>query len=273
MYRILQNFLALVFLTTTAQASSPGRLQVKNNTGSVVTVTDIGLDVAASATEDIDLREATQGWAASSDIDTLIDADTLDIVLDSVVLSNADAKEIIHSLRLLKVSEDSTVKTRDVNTVNFTGEVTVTDQGGGVVNVDIGSTTALAGRLLSYFFYNNGITSNKWLFFVSPSSPSNDTPFILPFNVEIISLTFSNEENNADADIQLYKNGALLTTWEIRDKRTAFDSTLSGVTLSAGDRLSAYLQNVDDSPKSPTVEVIFQITNNTKTSGGQATGD
>ena len=273
--------LILLLITIPVFGSTPDRITIKNNAGSITTIADIGRDIAASATEDLDLRNAPD-FAASVDIGTLIDADTIDILLNTIVLSNDDAKELLRSFRIMKVSESNTVKTRDVTQIDFIGNVGVTDQGNGKVEVNVDGSLNPIGKLMGFTFFKNGDASNVWLRFNSSSSASNEVPFIAPYAVKLVSATWVNERDGQDTDVEFYKNGVLALTWQVRNKRSAYDSTLT-FNVAAGDRVSVYMRKVgeeaddddddDDEPSSPVIQTLFQITDSAASSGGQATGD
>ena len=130
-----------------------------------------------------------------------------------------------------------------------------------------------SGRLISFVFFNNGNTQNKWLGFASSSSPSNQVPYISPYNSTLESITFSNESDNANIDAEIYKNGVLSFTWQVRNKRYAWDSTVNTLNMVSGDRISLFFRKIGTgtTPTSPTVEVIFKVSDDLMTVGGSPT--
>jgi hypothetical protein len=127
---------------------------------------------------------------------------------------------------------------------------------------------------LTFTFYNNGATINKWLQFGASSSPSNQVPLIIPYDCILRGSTYSNETDSSDCDIEFYKNGTLVTTWEINDKRTAFKTNYTTFSFSAGDRVSIFCRDVAETPKptSPIVQVTFKVTSANESEGGTTTG-
>ncbi len=129
-----------LFFTHAAQAQTI-RLQVKNNTSSPVFIDDIGRGVSASSTEDIDPTNYLL-WAASEDIDTYIDNDTLDIIDltfgTPLTLTNEDAKSYIHELRISRLQRTGGQSFNQVRDIEFDGDVSVADLGNGHVKVSVG---------------------------------------------------------------------------------------------------------------------------------------
>jgi hypothetical protein len=272
MYSFLQNIIgALILFSSVCHASTPTRMQVKNNTGSVVSITDIGRDVAASATESIDLRNAGD-FAGSANIDTLINSNTLDIILDGVTLSNDDAKELLHSFRILKILKSGSLIGRDVTEID-SDNLTITSTGSGKVKIN--SATGIGGSGGFISFWNDGGTENKWLRqennHTEPSGPFNEKkrmPYIWPFAGKVNALTFivKNEPaKGANVDIEIYRNYSLIFTWQVRNRKWASKSNgLTSLTFAAGDRLAVFAKKVNDLEKADSVvfNLFYTFTDN-----------
>lgn len=133
--------------------------------------------------------------------------------------------------------------------------------------------TPVVGGTIS--FMNDKVTSNKWLTINgTPGSTSDVTPAVIPFNAVIFALAFTNTINSSGTDIEIYKNGSLLFTWEIRTKRYAYKTNgLSAVTFAAGDALSVYARDVSGSadPDDPVIHIHYSFTDGTTGEGGSAT--
>ena len=124
--------------------------------------------------------------------------------------------------------------------------------------------TTVTGKLIDFVFSNIGNTQNKWLEFTSSSAPSDEVPYIAPFDGELLGLTYVNTTDNSDLDIEIYKNGILYFTWQIRNKRWAYKTNIPVLaTIIQGTRISMFAKKVTGgsggSPFTPVVEVLFQV--------------
>lgn len=134
------------------------------------------------------------------------------------------------------------------------------------VNVDL--TSAQAGEAVVWdgtkFVPQNVVTSylvhasfcyestakNRWLpMHAKGSKSSNETPFIVPFDMAIKCLTYSFENSSTDTDVQIWttpagqnpsSNKALRHTEELRDARNGVITGLD-LSVSAGDMIAVYL--------------------------------
>ena len=122
----------------------------------------------------------------------------------------------------------------------------------------------------STFIYKGNI-ENKWIGLES-SLTSDETPYIVPWNATIVGIGFSNTNNDADIDIEIYKslNGSdnintLLYQWDIRTARTGYKTDVnSGLTFNAGDKMGIFLKKFSgNKPQNVQLVVYFQIDENT----------
>lgn len=136
---------------------------------------------------------------------------------------------------------------------------------------------AISGKLADFLFHTSGNTSNKWLGLGSGSTPSNTLPLIIPQDGQLLWLTFSNEDNNVDIDVEIYVNGTIIQTWEVRNKRTGWKTDFVPMNVSQGDRVSCFLRRYnggtgDNTAQDPAVEVFFQFTEDNSDEGGTQHG-
>ena len=106
-------------------------------------------------------------------------------------------------------------------------------------------------------FEKNGTCRNKWLGF-GIGKPSNVTPFVIPGVVQVSALTFVNNNNSVETDIEVYKNGVLIHTWEVRNSRWAW--TTEGIyelTFVAGDRVGVFLRDRGTDPRNCIVTMHY----------------
>jgi hypothetical protein len=130
-------------------------------------------------------------------------------------------------------------------------------------------------KIISLAFLGSGTTKNKWLYPYELNQTSDRVPAVLPFNVVLNGLSYSNREESTYCKIELYKNGSETYEyqWDISSYRYAYKTNnLSSVTFSAGDRLSLYLRYIETTgyvaPKDPVIYVTFSISDNTTGEGG-----
>lgn len=277
----MKSFIVLILLLVPSMAfGQADRIQVKNNAGSLTFITDIGRGISGNSTEDISPTNYLL-WAESNDIDTLIDANTLDILLNTNTLSNDDAKELIHSLRIMKVSQSGTIKTRDVIQFDFVGSTTVTDKTNGKVEINVGGEDEddVSNGWLTYMFFGSGGTKDKWLEVSANQNPSNETTLVVPFDVKLHAISWGNKENNADSKIRVTKNstssGTYVFQWTVSNKKHAYKSNIgpSNIYFDAGDRVRVYAKEYGDKePDSLNIHLYFKVINNNTGEGGQGSG-
>ena len=152
------------------------------------------------------------------------------------------------------------------------------DGGDGKATITIGETGQFTGKLIDFLFISSGNTSDKWLGIGNGSTASNTLPLIMPQECELTALTFSNQDDNVDMDIQVFINGSLHYTWEMRNKRTAWKTDISGAgTIAQGARVSLFMKKFtggtdDQTAQDPVVAVFFVYTDDNDGEGGTQNG-
>lgn len=138
------------------------------------------------------------------------------------------------------------------------------------------------GKLMPFFFFSTGNVSNKWLNFTNGSTTSDTLPMVLQFGANLIGTTFSNQDNNVDMDIEIYRNGVLpanlMYTRLIRNKRTAWKTDISISGFNQGDRISVYFKKFTggtgiSTAQNPVVQLLFAVNPAQLGDGGQQNGD
>ena len=248
---------------------------LNTTTGSSVFIEDIGVSINPG--EPYTIHPNNYGrFAASVDIDTLIDDGDITLTLFAELLTPVDAKRVINELSPFIAAFDTNqnlvqpvVRYIEVDGVLLSLE----DLGDGQTRLKSNLSSTVQGRFLTFFFENAGNTANKWLYFGASANTSDQVPFVSPYNCKVKATTFTNADDNESSDIELYKNGILSETWEVRNKRTAYKSDYASLTLSAGDRLSVFMKKAQGkTPSNPVIEVIFEITDNVVGEGGTQNG-
>ena len=230
---------------------------IENMTGTAIELNDIGITIPATSTYEIgDLRPDV--IELSDDLETNIQSGDIKLIESegpTVYYSAAQASRILRR------------KLDPVLAAGGSGELLCTNPSGNLV------WTPVVGGAIS--FMNDKVTFNKWLTINgTPGSTSDITPAVIPFNAVIFALAFTNTINSSGTDIEIYKNGTLLFTWEIRTKRYAYKTNgLSAATFSAGDTLSVYARDVSGStdPDDPVIHIHYSFTDGTTGEGGSAT--
>ena len=151
------------------------------------------------------------------------------------------------------------------------------------VNVDL--TSAQAGEAVVWdgtkFVPQNVITSylvqacfgydntakNRWLpMYARGGKSSNETPFIVPFDMSLTCLTYAFEETGTDTDVEIWRtptgqdpsaNKVQLHKEELRDVRNGVVSGLN-LAVSAGDMIAVYLKDQGTDAKGVNITLWFE---------------
>lgn len=247
--------------------------KIRNTTGSQISIVQTGVTIPAGQTHVIDPINYLY-WATPetiAEITSNVNAGSLVVNDGSNDLSAAQALLFLQYADWLKVLDSGTTTKRTINEINFIG-ASVTTTGDNRVNVDYASTSD--GKLLNFFYFGTGITSDKWLNVHHPSNNSESSPYVTAWAGSIVGLSYSNANDSSETDMKIYKNGTLQYTWAIRDKRTAWNVNNSGfLSVAQGDRLSMFMSGVDGTqPKDPLGEIIVRVNAMGTGSGGTTSG-
>jgi len=131
---------------------------------------------------------------------------------------------------------------------------------------DVVSLGDAGGIILPIVFNTESKAKNKWLSHEGDNSlSSDDTPAIIPFNCKLVGVTFCNEEEKVDTDIEIYqtmKNDNVrnkISTWQIRSARTGHKTNLIEMVFTAGDKIGVYLRDAGAEPEKVIVIIYVQI--------------
>lgn len=230
---------------------------IENMTGSAIELDDIGITVPASSTYEIgDLNPSV--IELSDDLETNIQSGDIKLI-------ESEGPTVYYS-----AAQASRILRREATSIlagGLDGELLCSSPSGDLV------WTPIVGGTIS--FMNDKVTFNKWLTINgTPGSTSDITPAVIPFNAVLFGLAFINTIDSSGTDIEIYKNGSLLFTWEIRLKRHAYKTNgLTATTFSAGDTLSVYARGDAGStdPDDPVIQIHYSFTDGTTGEGGSAT--
>lgn len=113
-----------------------------------------------------------------------------------------------------------------------------------------------------------GNCRNTWLR-GNEGQATNRIPYIIPQAIKISAITYANDSDGSDADVEIYLNDALVFTWELRDKRYAYKTNdLYNLTMNQGDRLSVFVRDKGTNPKHVTLNIHYTVIGNTVSEGG-----
>lgn len=135
-------------------------------------------------------------------------------------------------------------------------------------NISDKENVSLAG---TWYFEKNGTVKNKWLGF-GAGKTSNTVPFIVPFPMVVTAITYSNSKNSTETDIEIYKDGSKVYTWEVRDKRHAWKTSgMHNLSFMPGDTFGIYLKDQGTDPKHVIVAVHYRVWSHQVGEGGSST--
>jgi hypothetical protein len=139
------------------------------------------------------------------------------------------------------------------------------------------SNVSATGTLSPLTFVQSGNVKDKWLGFANNAGSSQDIPFVAIQPYALKGITFANDNDDVDIDIEVYKNAVLFTTVSVRNKRWYYDYDIGSLSGAQGDRLSVFFKSVvggtgNDTAKDPMVALYVKFTSEIDASGGAQTG-
>jgi hypothetical protein len=120
-------------------------------------------------------------------------------------------------------------------------------------------------------FEKSGTVRNKWIGFGSSKS-SNTTPYVIPTTMHVNGITYMNHVDGTDTDVELYKNGQKIFTWELRNKRWAWKTTdLNSIIFTPGDKIGIYLRDRGIDPRHVIITLHYTSLFSDDNEGGSET--
>ena len=179
-------------------------------------------------------------FAFSDELESLVNAGTIEFSNDGVnALSASDSTDLANDLGTASVATVNTVA-QELPKIDF-----------------------------SLHFTENSTTKNEWLEHIR-NRTSNQTPAVIPFSCKLVSLTFTNSDNDGDTDLEIYRidegqgngsNNTPVFTWQLRNARTAQKSNFSSdILFSPGDKVAVYARDAGTDPDNVIFTLHFQIT-------------
>lgn len=200
-------------------------------------------------------------------LDKLSSAQQIDVDLTPFqnISVDDDVQAVLPELIPSAQINDNNVSSQITN-VDFTGNVSVTDEGNGDVTVNIGTASTLGG-IYSIFWSESGSAGNEYLE-TSGERVCNDTPHIIPFRSKVVAYTFSNRDNDGDTNVQIWSvpenSGNSPRTkkdeWSLVNVRTARKTNFpTDIIFEAGDKVVAYLEDTGTNPDDVVFTIYLQI--------------
>jgi hypothetical protein len=200
--------------------------------------------------------------------------DATKITLDSTVFNSKEMKSGIEETPV-KVSYDAgagaDTLTAKVKELIIEGNATVEENEDDTVTVRIGGQGGKLGGTFQATFLENGTPRDEWLKQFGENIPSNQSPYVVPFNAKLIGITYSNKNSGVDAYIEVWASalGDGLTktrvfNWHVNNKRLGYKTNFDpDITFDAGDKISIYNEDVGTNANDAVVVLYFQIINTT----------
>lgn len=138
------------------------------------------------------------------------------------------------------------------------------------------------GKTFQVEFTRSGSVKNKWLCVSNSKSPSNETPFFVPYDVKLIRTTMSNSKSGADSNIEIhvspYGDGNLTTlayTWSIVNKRVDCKdpSDPTALLFDAGDKIGVFARDTGTDLKDAIITLYFVVLTDDLCVGENYSGD
>jgi len=119
-------------------------------------------------------------------------------------------------------------------------------------------------------FLDNGSTGNEWLCQYDANIPSNQSPYVVPFDCRLVGITYSNSKDEVDSDIEIWVSalgdGTTKTrvfNWERNNKRVGYKTDFDPyIEFDAGDKVSVYNDDKGKNASDTVVILYFQAINN-----------
>lgn len=146
-----------------------------------------------------------------------------------------------------------------------------------IAAVSAGDPTNVNGKLFEVTFAYQSTAKNRWIPQESSETnlSSDVVPYIVPWDCELLAMTFNNQRDWVDTDVEIwtsalganpYYTKTKVFTWDLDNVRSAVKTDFSGSapTFSRGDRVGIYMKDRGTDPKGAVIKLMFRMTNNTR---------
>lgn len=167
-------------------------------------------------------------------------------------------------------SNSPTTVTQGTEVTISGGTNIVTSRVGNTVTIDStgGGSGGAYGSIITLEWFINGDCGNRWYDHADAGSASNTSPFMTPWDLELVGLSYTNENANVDADIEIYSVNlgdasspkTLEFLWDLNDVRVATKTDFSTpVIVEAGDKVAIYNKDKGGNANDPVLHTFWKI--------------
>jgi len=135
---------------------------------------------------------------------------------------------------------------------------------------------AASGITFQASFTKQGASATEWLRVNGPVIPSNESPFIVPWDSQLDAITFINSTDGAAVDLEFHKSDSaggatneIFHNWSIQDTRAYTDSLIStsGIEFDAGDKIAVFTDGISPQTRPSDTSVTLYFRGRTTASG------
>jgi len=257
------------------------RKVLKNTTESSIFVSDTGVSIDQNSSYEIP-PQMFWYWVNSEDIVPFIQSE--DIVVNDGT-NDLDPVNGVSYIRgdIPNIQDDQGVVVSQSVGIRFIGDkfsVSQSQDNPKTADISVNAESAVGG-IISLSFSNQGSSTNKWLDYASDTKPSNENPAIIPFDCNLIGLTFTNENTSPSFNIEIWKSikgqgssKSKIFTWEIDSKRAGNKTNFDAISLSAGDKVAVFLRDQGANPQNISIILYLVVSvNNSEENTESWSGD
>lgn len=232
---------------------------LKNTTGSDIDLDVSGLRIPASGQITVDETQYLLLASADSITELTTPINSGDIIVNDGT-ADLSASE---GLAYIQYPDDEANIRFDNSTNDFDA-----DEGQGAIEE---ARNTIYRKMFTMAFFSDGIVfGTDYLSYMDALATSDQIPAVVPFNCELIAITYSNEDSGTDFTIDIraanYNSGSSDTsrlTVSGTNFRTAAWSNFTRPTFNAGDKIAVTISDNGTNPDEPRVLLYFQTTDDT----------
>jgi hypothetical protein len=167
---------------------------------------------------------------------------------------------------VVRLQRNGTTVIGQAETLNFTGNTSLTIGTSGNVDIDvIPNTLTMVTHQMT--FIEDGTLKDEWLKLYDKGIPSNQTPGIIPWKSRLVGITFSNKKDNKDVEFKFYVTpegggDSPLTNmfvWSLNDVRVARKANFPiDVIFESGDKVAVFAKSTGNDPQDVILTMYFQ---------------
>lgn len=233
---------------------------LKNNTASDIDIAALGRRVPASGQLDLDTSDFIRVASTDviSELTSLINSGDITVNDGVADLSSSEGIDYINY-------PDNAKSSRFDNSSN---DFTADSEQEAIEE----ARNTIIRKTFSVTFHDGGTVSGgvDYLSWADDLGTSDEIPFVIPFNCELIAVTYTNEDPGTDNTIQIrrsnFNSGStqnIVLSISQTNVRTACYTNFTRPSFNAGDKLAVSLQDNGGNADEPRVYLMFQTTDDT----------